>query len=153
MPVWKGFWKAGTANKIISVILVLAILGAIGTLIYVIRMPETGEKYTEFYILSTDGKAMNYPQALMLGQPGKVIVGIVNHERVVLNYRVEVRINGEKQSETNSATLANGEKWENVITFTPNMIGTNQKVEFFLYKGEEVNPTMDPLQLWIDVSQ
>lgn len=111
VPNWKGFWKAGTANRITSAILVLAILGAIGTLVYVIRMPDTGEKFTEFYILGANGKAINYPQTLTLGEEGKVIVGIVNHERSTMSYRVEVRINGVKDSETSSVTLADGEKW------------------------------------------
>jgi uncharacterized membrane protein len=153
MPVWKGFWKAGTANRIISVVLVLAILGAIGTLVYVIRMPDTGEKFTEFYILSTNGKAMNYPQALTLGEEGKVIVGIVNHERIAMSYRVEVRINGVKDSETSSVVLADGEKWESEVTFIPTIVATNQKVEFLLYKGGEASPTMEPLHFWMDVTR
>lgn len=152
LPAWKGFWKAGTANRIISVILLLAILGAIVTLVYVIRMPDTGEKFTEFYILSASGKAMNYPQLLTLGEEGKVIVGIVNHERSAMSYQVEVRINGVKDSETSSVTLANGEKWESEVTFTPKIISTNQKVEFLLYKGGEASPYMEPLHFWMDVS-
>ena len=153
VPVWKGFWKAGTANKIISVILVLAILGAIGTLIYVIRMPDTAEKYTEFYILNTNGKATNYPQTLTLGEEGKIIVGIVNHERATISYHVEVITNGVKDYETSSISLANGEKWENEVTFTPTILGTNQEVEFLLFKGGETTSAMEPLHLWMDVTQ
>jgi uncharacterized membrane protein len=67
-------------GKILSVIIVLAILGAVGALAYTIAVPPITERFTEFYILGTDGKAMGYPQNLALGQEGSVIVGITNRE-------------------------------------------------------------------------
>jgi uncharacterized membrane protein len=153
LPVWKGFWKGGTANKIISVILVAAILGAIGTLVYVIKMPDMGEKYTEFYILDTNGKAINYPQTLSLGEEGKVMVGIVNHESATMSYNVEITINNVKKNETSSVSLSNGQKWENEVTFTPTLIGTNQEVEFSLFEDGEASSAMEPLILWVNVNQ
>ena len=67
-------------DRILSIILVLLILGALGTLGYVIATPKVGETFTEFYILGQEGKAADYPKELNTGQEGRVIVGVVNHE-------------------------------------------------------------------------
>ncbi len=44
-------------DKIFSTILILAIIAAVGTTIYVIVVPKEGEKFTEFYILGPGGLA------------------------------------------------------------------------------------------------
>jgi len=44
-------------DKVLTVVLICAILASIGTLIYVISTPRVGEKFTEFYILGEVGKA------------------------------------------------------------------------------------------------
>ena len=62
MPGWEG----SGLNKALTVILVLAILGAIGTLGYTIAKPKIGEKFSEFYILGSNGKAENSPSAFVL---------------------------------------------------------------------------------------
>ena len=48
---------------------------------------------------------------------------------------------------------ANGEKWENEVTFTHTILVTNQEVEFLLFEGGETTPAMEPLHLWVDVPQ
>ena len=44
MPGWGG----GVWDKVLSTILVVAILGALGTLGYVVATPKVGEKFTQF---------------------------------------------------------------------------------------------------------
>lgn len=39
-----------------------------------------------------------------------------------------------------------------MVTITPNKAGTNQKVEFLLYKGEGSEPYLT-LRLWLDVQE
>jgi uncharacterized membrane protein len=65
-----GIW-----SRVPSIILVLAIVGALGMLGYAIASPKAGEKFTEFYILGLDGKAIDYPEELIVGEEGKVKVG------------------------------------------------------------------------------
>ena len=84
-------------DKVLSVVLIVVIVGAIGTLGYVLATPNVGEKFTEFYILGLEGRAGHYPEELKVGEEGRVILGIVNHEQERASYKVEVWIDGEKE--------------------------------------------------------
>jgi len=146
MPAWGG----GTWNRVFSIILVVVILGALGSLSYFIAKPKV-ETFTEFYILELDGKAIDYPTEIRVGEEGKIIAAIVNHEHEVVSYRVEVRIDEVKNNEVGPFVLDNEQKWEGIVSFTPDKAGDNQKVTFFLYKNGEDEPYLKPLHLWIDV--
>ena len=133
-----------------SIILVLAIVGALGVLGYAIASPKAGEKFTEFYILGLDGKAIDYPEELIVGEEGKVKVGIINREQETATYWVEVAIEGVKSNEVGMVTLEDGERWEGVVGFAPDRVGDNQKVEFLLYK-QGWDGVYQRLHLWVDV--
>ncbi len=147
MPGWGG----ATSNRVLSIILVFAILGALGMVGYVIVKPKVGQRFTEFYILGIEGNAADYPRELVVGQEGKVVLGIVNNEYETVTYQVEVRIEGIKNKEVEGITLGHEEKWENELSFMPEMAGENQKVEFLLYKDGKTEPYLEPLRLWLDV--
>ena len=146
-------WGGSTWDKVLSVVLVVAILGALGTLGWVIAAPRVGERFTEFYILGTEGKAADYPRELEVGEEAGVTVGIVNHEHEPVSYRVEVRVGGVENNEVGPVVLEHEQKWEGAVSFTPDKAGDNQKVEFILYKGGETVPCLEPLHLWIDVRE
>jgi uncharacterized membrane protein len=157
MPSWQG---QSMPDKVLSVVLVVAIAGVIGTLGYVAATPSAGEKFTEFYILGPDGKAKDYPTELKVGEEGRVIVGIVNHEQEGASYKVEVWIGGEKVKlriggeDMNEimVELESGEEWRDEIGFVPQKAGEKQKVEFVLYKDGK--PYFEePPYLWIDVEE
>jgi uncharacterized membrane protein len=139
-------------NKCLSVFLALSIIGAVGTLIYFGANPKVGETFTEFYILGPGGKAENYPQQLTLGETANVTVGVINHENIPTNYRVKVLMSGQESDDTGPILLGDGEKWENVMTFTPTMSGDNQKVEFLLYKSDNMTSPANSLHLWVNVN-
>ncbi len=147
-------WNAMTnLDKVLSVVLIVAIVAALGCLGYVIASPRQGEKFTEFYILGPEGKAENYPREVTVGEEARVILGIVNHEYQPTSYRVEVRINGDKDSEIFTGILADEEKWEREVIFTLSKAGQNQKVEFWLYKDKETQPHLkEPLHLYVDAN-
>lgn len=153
LQLTKPGWGGGTWNKALFIILVLAILGALGMIGYVITAPTVGERFTEFYILGQEGNGGGYPSELVLGEEGRVIVGIVNNEYETMSYRIEVRIDGAKNNEVQGITLEHDERWENEVSFTPEVAGKNQKVEFLLYKRAEAEPCFEPLRLWFDVTQ
>ena len=147
---WRG---QGSIDKVLSIILIVAILGAIGTLSYVIAAPKVSERFTELYILGPEGKTEGYPKELVVGEEAKVIVGIINREHKTVSYRVEVRIDGVRNNEVGLLVLEHDEKWEEVVSFTPERVGDNQKVEFVLYKKGEGEPYLEPLHLWINVKR
>jgi len=147
-----GWMGSSKLDRALTVILALAILAAVGTLIYVISTPRVGEKFTEFYILGLGGKAADYPRELTVGQQASVIVGMVNREYGEMNYRVEVVVGGLKEKEVGPIALADKEKWEQEVSFSPSKAGDNQEVEFLLYKGAELTPSQE-LHLWIDVKE
>lgn len=146
-------WKAQSfTDKTLSVVLMVAILGAVGTLIYGIATPRVGEKFTEFYILGVEGKAIDYPEELKAGEAGSVTVGIINQEQEMVNYRVEVMIDGVRQEEISPAALSHEDRWEQEVSFIPAQSGANQKVEFWLYKQGQ-SEAYRTIHLWVDVGE
>jgi len=149
----KSDWLGRTRDKILSGILVLTILAALGTLGYAIAATtEKGQKFTEFYITSSENKTAGLPDNLKVGEEARVIIGVNNNEYEVVSYRVEVRMNNVKANEIDGILLEPGEKWEGEVEFTPQLAGDNQKVEFCLYRGKDGRqPYLEPLRLWVDV--
>jgi uncharacterized membrane protein len=144
----KGVW-----DKVLTITLVVVILGGLGALGYVIATPKVAETFTEFYILGQEGKAADYPGELKVGEEARVIVGIVNHEGKEVSYRVEVFMGSEKSTEVGPVMLVDEQKWEGEVGFVLETPGEDQKVEFWLYKEGEVEPYLEPLHLWVDVSE
>ncbi|MBI2860200.1 MAG: DUF1616 domain-containing protein [Chloroflexi bacterium] len=137
-------------SRILSFVLVAALLGAVAALIYSVAVPFRGEKFTEFYILGTGGKATGYPTRLAVGQEGRVLAGIVNQEQRTISYRIMVSINGEEAGDVGPLVLDDREKWEGQVSFTADQPGLRQKVEFILYADET---DYQRLHLWVDVTE
>ncbi len=142
-------WGMGVRERMLSIILVLAILGALGTMGYFIANPGE-ESFTEFYVLGLTGEATDYPRELVMGEEGKVIVGIINREHEPVTYQVEVVINGVKNNEVGPMMLEHSEEWEEVVSFTLDRAEDNQKVEFLLYRQGQ-NEVYQRLYLLVDV--
>ena len=142
-----GIW-----DKVLAVVLALAILGTLGVLAYSITNPFK-EPLTEFYLLGLSGEAEGYPgllTPLLVGKESKVVVGVINREYEVAAYRMEVWVDGVISSQTGPITLEHDEKWEGVIAFTSDRAGDKQKVEFLLYKQGQ-SEAYRGLHLWLDV--
>lgn len=144
---WAG---QGKLDRVLTVALVIAILGAVGTLGYVVANPKVGEKFTEFYILGADGKADNYPEEITLGESAEVTVSIVNREHEPTTYTVQITIEGEVIKTLDPIILAHEEKWEHLVSFTPVSAGESRKVEFVLFKDDTSEKYLS-LHLWVDV--
>jgi uncharacterized membrane protein len=140
-------------DKALTVFLILSILLSVATLIYVVITPKEGERFTEFYILGPDGKADNYSTKYVLGESSTVIVGIVNHEYMPVNYTMEIRLeNRSLQENLQKITLANNETWVKPVVITPPFEGKNMKLEFLLFKESNMSAPYRDLNLWIDVN-
>jgi hypothetical protein len=116
----------------------------------VVAVPKTGEKFTEFYILGTGGKAEGYPTDLVVGQQGQVIMGVVNHEYAAVNYTAQVKVGNAVQSTIGPFALSNEQKWENPVAFTVSAPQQNLEVQFLLFRQGEITPYRS-LHLWVNV--
>lgn len=136
-------------DRVLSVLLVLSILAAAGSIIYVVAVPKTGEKFTEFYILGPGGKAEGYPTELTVGEQVYVIVGVVNREYGTMNYTVQVKMGDEVKSATQPIVLDNEQKWESPVYFVADAPQDNVKVEFLLFREGDAAPYRS-LHIWIN---
>ena len=143
------FLQYKTSDKVLNILLVVAVIGVLGTVAYVLVRNKNGEKFTQFYVLNLQGKADNYPHDIISGQAGTVLLDIVNEENAVVSYKVEILINGIQVNEIDSIVLKQGEQWEHPVTFTPAKTGDNQQVQFELFKND--SSSFQELHLWIDV--
>ncbi len=137
-------------DRVLSIVLAIIIMGALGVLGYIILTPVVGEKLTEFYVLGLGGEAADYPTQLRVGEEGRVTLGIINREHETAGYLVKVTINGRNNNQAGPIELADNEKWEGIVSFTPARVGEHQKVEFVLYKNGQSEPYLK-LHLWVDV--
>jgi uncharacterized membrane protein len=142
--------KGSALSKTIALILIIFIIGITGVLVYTIATHKTVENFTEFYILGLRDRATDYPRELKLGDSGKVVLGIINHEQKVTSYIVEIKIDGIVNGTLGPITMDLDEKFENEVSFIAQKVGDNQKLEFILYKDGQNEPYLN-LFLWIDV--
>jgi uncharacterized membrane protein len=139
-------WEGSPLNKLLSFILIIAVLATAGTLIIAIASPKVGEKFTQFYILGLNNKAQEYPVQVVVrdarvtqviygdGAPAvddsrlQVTLGVVNQERKDTSYTVIVRVNDQpvdfsyvdaSENSSGKIVLQPGQQWERVITFAP----------------------------------
>lgn len=144
---WRG---QNCADRILSVVLMVAIIGTVGIMGYAVSTPKAQERFTEFYVLGHEGKAGEYPDEVTVGEETVVIVGIVNHEREGMSYRLEITIDGNKGGGINQIALGREEKWEKEVSFTPSEVGEKQKVELVLYTDGQ---PYRRLHLWLNVKE
>lgn len=139
-------------DRLLTILLVVTGIGTIGTVAYAIQTPRAAETFTEFYILGSGGKAVDYPREVILGVSSQVIAGIVNREQETTTYRIEIDMDGQNAGQIGPLPLKHEEKWEQAVSFNATKLGLNQKVEFRLYRGEESEPYRS-LHLWLDVKE
>ena len=145
-----------TADKALSVLLIIFMLASLGSLAHIVGNPREGEAFTEFYILGPEGKADNYPTNYTLGQSGQVIVGIANHEHQTMDYTMELKLENQSlplPENVKKITLAHNETWEEPLTITPPVEGKNMKLELLLFNETEKNVPYRNTHLWINVTK
>jgi uncharacterized membrane protein len=139
-------------NRALFIFLVVAIVVTSGFIIYMAVTPQEVEKFTEFYVLNTEGKAQDYPEQVTVGHPVDILIGVVNHEYQPAAYQAYIKMDGIEVGKVNIGTLTYQQKWEEKVSFTPQVVGERQRVDFILYKNGETEPYLkEPLRLYIDV--
>jgi uncharacterized membrane protein len=163
-------------DRILSIVLIISIIAAIGTTIFVIVVPKEGEKFTEFYILGEEGMAADYPTKFYANTDQNITIGVGNHEYRDINYFVELfAVNQTFNEKTNTSkintmellgrkemTVADNTTEEFDYTFKVKDPDVN-KIQFLLFadsypnssvtKFERINGSYRDLHLWVDVRE
>lgn len=157
----------------LNVVLVLSILLALGSVGFAVAVPQQGEQFTEFYLLTEnetgDLVADGYPTEFERGESRELIVGIGNQEHERTNYtvivelqRVDIVGNETRVRETSELrrfqpTVAHNATWHRQHTVTPQMTGDRLRLQYLLYKGSPSTPlnrsqAYRELHLWVNVT-
>jgi uncharacterized membrane protein len=170
------FFPQGAArlDRALSVILLIAIIAAVATTVFVIVVPKEGEKFTEFFILGEKNMAADYPTLLAVGKTGKISVGIGNHEYRNITYTVETYMETMKFDEkTNTSSLQAMDLLDrftvpvsdNQTVITPYSFSANKtsynRIEFLLFNQSvpdnrvrgmnRINQSYRDLHFWLTV--
>ena len=156
----------------LSVLLVVSVLLAVGSVGYAVAVPPQGEEFTEFYLLSEtpEGElvADDYPETMTQGETAELIVGIGNNEYETTSYTVVVQLQAVETANNSTtvlerteidrfdATVAHNETHRERHTLRPTRTGENLRVQYLLYEGPPPSePTEEnayrELHLWVDV--
>jgi uncharacterized membrane protein len=131
--------------------LAVVVIGSLVTLGYVIAQPKNPESFTNFYMLGPEGKMENYPRQVALASQVPITLAIENHEKGAASYAIDIMFDGVKTDTIGPLSLADEQKWSDLITLTPSKAGLNQQVEFWLFKDGSTTP-YSTLRLWLDVT-
>lgn len=137
-------------NKTLTITIVLLTIFTIGTIYFVTTTPKIGERFTEFYILN-GANDTNYQTDLTVNSPTVYLMGINNYEYYPTDYIVKTVLDNDTLYSENIKLEYNG-KLEKNITFTPNKIGNDMKLQFLLFKNNGTEPYRR-LHLWINVTE
>jgi uncharacterized membrane protein len=121
-----------------------------GTAYYLADGSGEPPRFTEFYVLATDGRAIGYPSYLAPREVAAVTLGVVNREGRAARYEIVVKVDGETMDSVGDIVLDAGSRWEGVLTLLPTHGGVGQKVEYLLYKDGQAAPHRS-LHLWVDI--
>lgn len=159
-------------DRILNILLLIAVLSAVITVIFVIAVPKQGEKFTEFYVLGENGKAADYPDRVVFGQQYPLSIGIGNHEYRTVTYTVETwAVLMESDNETNTSVVrAMDPLWQRTVTIAHNETvtipwnlsleeGGYNRVEFLLFNesvpaaagSDRIGGSYRDLHLWVTV--
>ena len=123
-------------NKIIKGILVITLIIAIISVIYLVVIHNPGEDYTEFYLLDSNNDTTAYPTNITQYSIEKIVIGIQNKEHRQVNYTVKIKKDGYLLTQYNHS-LNNNEKIETPYYInSADKVGINQLLIIELYKDD-----------------
>jgi uncharacterized membrane protein len=105
----------GLLDAGISIVLALALLGAIVAMVHFVANPKVGERFTEFYVVGAE----DWPEEIAVGEEAAIVLGIANRERETMVYAVEVLAGGSRVALVGPTELDHGETPEDRISFVP----------------------------------
>jgi len=148
------------ADAVLNVVLVASVLLAVSSVAYAVAVPQQGESFTEFYLLTETDEgelvADGYPTNVTVGESKPVVVGVTNREHERMAYTVvvelqEVRSTGPNGTDVTvgrvteldrySVTLGDDATDRRTVDVGPTRTGERLRLAFLLYRGD---PPADP---------
>lgn len=165
---------SGRRNTLVNGLLILSILLSFSVAGFAFAMPQDGEQYSEFVLLTEtqDGEyvAGDYPEQLTAGQEYELVASVTNREQRQTQYTVVARMERfdsgadgltvEKATELRRTrvTLEAGEQRRLEHTVSPEMVGETLRLSYYLYKGDapeaaNENSAYRHLYVWVEVTE
>jgi uncharacterized membrane protein len=161
-------------GAVLSVLLVVSVLIAAGSVAYAVGAPGPQEEFSEFSLLTEtengDLVAAGYPTNLTTGEPTPLVVGIANEEGRQETYTVvtqlqtvqireqTVTVTDRRELDRFTRTLADGETANVTREVTPReLTGDRLRLQFLLFRGEvpespNATTAYRKTQLWVNVT-
>jgi uncharacterized membrane protein len=160
-------------DRFLGGVLAFGIIIALLTTIFILAVPQEGEKFTEFFILG-ENKTAQYPLEIIAGKNYPLYVSVGNHENRKITYTIETwmtltsfdnitnsyRIQAMDPLDRLSLTLNSNQTVIIPYNLSVNKTGYN-RVEFLLFNenipgfgisaGDRINASYRNLHLWLDV--
>jgi uncharacterized membrane protein len=143
-------------DRALSIFIVVSLLVLIATMGLMMLLPPVASGYTELYILGPGKTAQDYPDEFILGESKPVIVGISNHENRDQPYTLIVSLSSPDGSNgavlhTEKVTVLNEQATEIGIVIKPDRTGAKMKLNFALYKGDDMTFPYRECYRWVNV--
>lgn len=143
--------RGASRYRLLDVALAASVLVAAAALGFALAVPDGGESYTGFAVLSQNASgdlvAGDYPTEFVRGEPRPLTVAVTNHERERTRYTVVVEVHRvrtvggdptvtEQREVTRlRRTLSDGETWHARHRVAPALAGDSVRLEYYLYRG------------------
>ena len=168
--------ESNRGERILIAALILAILIAIMTTIFVINFPRESGQFTEFFILGENRTTTYYPDLIIPGQNYPMFIGVGNHEYRNMNYTIEtwmIRMEFDNVTNSSAISVMDPGEWlviplaHNETTIIPYNLSVKRtgynRVEFLLFEnnvpglevtgGNRINASYRNLHLGITVEE
>ena len=145
--LWTKRSVVGGGDRILQVIILVAVFMSVGATAYVIVSPLPGEQYTEFYVVGPDGTIDSLPETVDSNGSVEFLVGIHNHEHELMSYDMKVQItdsNTVTEVYTESVSLAHGETLRKPVTLQVDSNSERVTIQFLLIKGDSPPGPVNP---------
>jgi uncharacterized membrane protein len=146
-----GLLPRDPVQRTLTIVLLVLLAASLTGVVYVAaNPPETTDPYTEFYVLGPGGNATDYPTNLTVGERGRFVVGLTNHEHDTQRYHLEANLS-EQTVLDRSVTVDDEATWESNVSFSPESTGEH-RLQLRLYKDQRASADPDQtLRLWVRV--
>ena len=163
------------AERIVNLVLVLAILTAVGAVGYAVATPYESGDSSLLYLASENETgvqtASGYPTNFTAGEAQPLTVGVKNDEERRQPYTVVVTLERVETDGTEATVvesteidrlhtvIPDGESATQSHNVVPTMVGDDLRLHYYLYKGESAPSDPGPdsayrdVYIWIDVNE